>query len=269
MKRTRVSAIVRKDLLELRKNKLAMLPMIVVPLVLCVLMPSVLSILALTLDISAINGAQFIERLLPVYAVPAELDTLAVQILYVFLNYMFVPFFMLVPIMVSSVIAANSVVGEKERHTLETLLYTPVSNRELIMAKQLSAFLPAVVISVVSFVLYFVSVNAISLLIDGVFLVRSLVWIPAILLVSPAASLVGLGVTLMVSVRSKTFMEAQQIAAVVIVPFLLILVAQLAGLFVMSMVHVVAFGVVLAAIGLLILRKIAPRFEREQILKTL
>jgi ABC-type Na+ efflux pump permease subunit len=269
MNRSRVSAIVRKDLLELRKNKLAMMPMVVVPLVLCVLLPGVLTALALMLDISAVNGSDFIERLLPVYDVPTEFTTTAVRVLYVFLNYMFVPFFMLVPIMVSSVIAANSVVGEKERRTLETLLYTPVSNRELIMAKQLSAFIPAVAISLLSFALYFVTVNTISVLISGMFLVRSLVWIPAILLVSPAASSVGLGVTLMVSVRSKTSMEAQQVAAVVIIPFLLILVAQLAGLFVMSVFHVIAFGGVLLVIGIVILRWIAPRFEREQILKTL
>ena len=133
MNLSRVKAIVRKDLTELRANRMAVIPMIVVPLILCVALPAVATLVALKLDIAAINGAELIERVLPYYSIPSEFSTTARSILYVFINYMFLPFFMLVPVMVSSIIAANSVVGEKERHTLETLLYTPVTNRELVV----------------------------------------------------------------------------------------------------------------------------------------
>lgn len=148
----RVTAIVTKDLAKLRANRMAMIPMIVVPIVLCVV-------------------------------VPAVFDTTATQIVYVFMNYLFVSMFMLVPIMVSSIISANSVVGEKERHTLETLLYTPMTNQEFVLAKELSAFVPALVVTV-----------------------RSLLWIPAILIASSAVSLLA-----------KSFMETQQMSAVVVV----------------------------------------------------
>ena len=265
----RIRAIIRKDLQELRMNRMAVIPMLVVPVILCVALPAVLTGVALELDVSAINGAAFIEKLLPVYEIPAELNGLSVKTLYVFLNYMFVPFFMLVPVMVSSIIAANSVVGEKERHTLETLLYTPVTNEELIMAKQLASFLPAFAISVVSFVAFFVVTNTVSLVLAGIWMVRSPLWIPAILLVSPAASLLALAATLMISLRAKSFMEAQQMAAVVIIPFLLLMVGQFSGLLILSLLHVVGFGVGLLAVDLLLLRLITPRFERETILKTL
>ena len=64
----------------------------------------------------------------------AAVSSVAEQISYIFLNYTFVPLFMIIPVMVASIIAANSVVGEKERKTLETLLYTPVTNREFLTA---------------------------------------------------------------------------------------------------------------------------------------
>ena len=269
MNLSRVKAIVRKDLSELRANKMAMVPMIIVPVVLCVVVPAVLTFLSLRLDISAVNGAAFIERMLPVYNIPAGFTTTSARITYVFLNYIFVPFFLLVPVMVSSIMAANSVVGEKERKTLETLLYTPITNREFVLAKQLSAFVPAVLISLVSFVGYFIVVNGLSLALEGIWIVRSLMWIPALLLVSPAASLLALGVTLLISMRAKSFMEAQQMSAVVVIPFILLVLVQFTGIFVLSMLHVVLFGVVLLGVDILLLSKIGPRFNREEIIKTL
>jgi len=265
----RVKAIVRKDLTELRANRMAMIPMAVVPLVLCVLLPAALTFLALKLDLAAVNGAAFIERMLPSYNIPAGFDTMAAKIVYVFLNYLFLPFFMLVPVMVSSIVAANAVVGEKERKTLESLLYTPVTNREFTIAKQLSAFLPAVVISLCSFIAFFAVVNGISLAVADLWVVRSPLWIPALLLVSPAVSMLALSVTLLISMRSKSFMEAQQMSAVVVVPFILLIVVQFTGLFILSILHVVLFGVVLLAADAFLLTRIGPRFNREAILRVL
>ena len=48
--------------------------------------------------------------------------------------YMFAPFFLIIPLMVSSILAADSIVGEKERNTLEGLLYTPLTDQELYIA---------------------------------------------------------------------------------------------------------------------------------------
>ncbi|MCK4516312.1 MAG: hypothetical protein KAU31_13705, partial [Spirochaetaceae bacterium] len=113
MNQSRVRAIVKKDLKEIMANKMVVMPMIVVPLVLCVLLPGGLTYLALKLDLAAINGATLIEKVLPAYAIPTEFATTAAKIAYVFLNYMFVPFLMLIPVMMSTIVAANSVVGEK------------------------------------------------------------------------------------------------------------------------------------------------------------
>lgn len=269
MKWNRVRAIVRKDLREITANKMVIMPMIIVPVIICAIMPGVLTALALTADVALIQGAQFIERIIPYYPVPEDLDGPALQVTYVFLNFSFVPLFMIIPIMVASVIAANSVVGEKERKTLETLLYTPVSNREFLVAKELSAFLPAVVVTVLSFVGYFLVTNGVSLALAGVLMVRSLLWIPAVLLLAPAVSLLGLAVTLLVSLKSKSFMEAQQMSAVVVIPFVLLIVVQISGVVVFNTLYVVLFSIAMFVLAYLLVARVGPRFERERIITTL
>ena len=46
----------------------------------------------------------------------------------------------------ASLIAANTIVGEKEQKTLEPLLATPLTDRELIWGKTLSAFIPSIIL---------------------------------------------------------------------------------------------------------------------------
>jgi ABC-type Na+ efflux pump permease subunit len=188
---------------------------------------------------------------------------------YIFFNYTFIPFFMIVPVMVASIIASNGIVGEKERHTLETLLYTPLTNREFLVGKIASAFIPAGVISFIAFAGYFLVVNLCYFFLRGTMLVTSPIWIPSILLLSPGVSLLGLGITLLVSLKAKSFMEAQQIAGVVVVPFLILIVVQLTGVVVFKPFYVILFGLFLFLLSGFIILRIGPRFDREEILSTL
>ena len=48
--------------------------------------------------------------------------------------YYFAPMYLILPLMVSSVVAADNPAGEKERKTMEALLYTPTTDRELLVA---------------------------------------------------------------------------------------------------------------------------------------
>ena len=60
-------------------------------------------------------------------------------------------FSLIVPIMASSVMTASSFVGEKEKHTLETLLYSPLSLRQLFQSKILAGLSVGIMISYISF----------------------------------------------------------------------------------------------------------------------
>ena len=265
----RIKALVRKDIGEVFSSKMTVTPLIVVPLVLCVFVPVGLMVAGFLLDVALIQGAQFLEKVIPLYPVPETLEGLTQQMLYIFLNYTFVPFFMIIPLMISSIVAANSVVGEKERGTLETLLYTPISNRELVVGKLLGSFLPAIVVSFAAFALYLIIGNAVSLGMIGTCMIRSPIWIPAVLLLSPATSLLGLSLTLLVSLKAKTYMEAQQTSGVIVLPFILLVVVQMTGLLVFNPLYVIIFSGVLFAVSYLVYGKVGPKFTRESILNTL
>ena len=266
---SRIIAIIKKDLKEVVANKMVMIPMIIVPLILCIAVPAAIMLLVTSLGTEAINGVELIEQIIPFYAVPEELTVLSDQILYIFLNYSFIPFFMIIPLMVSSIIAANSIVGEKERKTLETLLYTPVTNREFLQGKLLSSFLPAFAISILAFVCYFIVLNGISYAQMDFFIVRAFIWVPAILLLSPSVSLLGLSITLLVSLRAKTFMEAQQTAGIIVLPFVALIIVQITGVVTFRSVYIVGLSILLFVLSYIIVTRIGPRFDREKIITTL
>jgi ABC-2 type transport system permease protein len=269
MNMRRVSAIVRKDLQEVTSNRTVVLPMAIVPLVMCVVLPSAILLVGLNLGGEALGNMAGLAGLADRYPVPPGYTSMIDRLLFVFLNYSFLGFFLIIPLLVSSIIAANSVVGEKERGTLETLLYTPVSNRELVLAKLMSSFVPALVVTVAAFAAYFLIANGIWWAYRGGLVVRSVVWLPALLLLSPAVSLLGLSATLLVSLKAKTYTEAQQASALIVVPLVAMVYAQLGGAIVISPLLIAGMGVIALAASWLIFGKIGPRFSREQILMTL
>src|SRR5258705_1000560 len=134
------------------------------------------------------------------------------------------------PIVGAVSLAAYSVVGEKQGRTLEPLLTTPLSTAEILIAKVLASFLPALVIEAIGLCLYFAMIAALAP--SGV--LWSLLSLRTLILVGvlgPFASLAPLQATIAVSSRVTDPRSAQQVASLVIVPLILMLAGQIAGAF--------------------------------------
>ena len=123
-----VLAIVRKDLKVAVQNKGVVLPIIILPLILFVVMPWLMAYIpswANAAGTSLSNMDELLARM------PAGLQnelsgyTPDQQLTVFSLVYMLAPMFLILPLMVSSVLAADSFAGEKERKTLEALLIYP------------------------------------------------------------------------------------------------------------------------------------------------
>lgn len=266
----RVAIVVRKDLKELTSNKMVVIPMILVPVIFCIVLPGVIGGLGLGLqNFSGFNGVDMLRKVLDFYPIPAGLTSLPHQMVFVLLNYTFIPMFMIVPLMVASIISANAIAGEKERKTLETLLYTPITNREFIIAKLGSAFIPALVAAVVGFIGYFIVGNVVSLVLIRRLIIRSWIWLPAMFLLVPAVSLLGLTTTLLVSLKAKTFMEAQQIAGIIVLPLVVLVIVQITGVVIFNILYLVLFSLLVLGIDYLLISRVLPRFTREAIISTL
>ena len=243
-------AIARKDLKVVTQNRGVLIPMIVVPLVFLVLLPLGAGLIP---QLSQLPGSMptnvsmeaLLSRMPPdMTAELADVPTDGKMVVFL-LQYLFAPMFLIIPLMVASVIAADSFAGEKERKTLEAILYTPTTDRELFLAKSLGGWVPATVISVVGFVLYCVTANIGGWPTVGRVFFPNLAWVVLAVWVAPAAAGLGLSFTVLVSARAKSFQEAYQMGAMVVLPLVLLMFGQIAGAIYFSPLVVFGVGLVL------------------------
>jgi ABC-type Na+ efflux pump permease subunit len=264
-----IKAIMRKDLRQVLQNRMVWLPMIILPVILQVLIPLGLVLMPLFVS-EAELGVQDMAGLLGVMpdALRAGLEGLTAGQMWIVIsaNYMFAPMFLIVPLMVASILAADSFVGEKERGTLEGLFYTPVSDRDLFFAKVLTAFLPALAISVGAFIAYAIVVNVGGYATMGRIFFPTAPWWPLVFWLGPAVSAAGLGVTVLISSKARTFMQAQQTSGILVLPIVFLMIAQLAGLFFLGAGLILFIGALVWVVGLWLIWLGARTFSRSDMI---
>jgi ABC-2 type transport system permease protein len=269
MNQRAILAIVRKDLKVVVQNRGVLLPIIIVPLALFVALPWLAALAPAAISIAGASFSQFDELLT---RMPAGLQQelagydLNQKTIVFFLVYMLAPMFLIVPLMVASVIAADSFAGEKERKTLEALLYTPTTDRELFTAKLLSAWLPAVVVALAGFVLYAVMANAAAWSVMHRVFFPNTMWLVLIAWVVPAVAGFGLCVMVLVSARAQGFQDAYQLGGVVVVPILLLVFGQLSGVMYFSVGLVLLLGLLVWLVDGLLLWLGSRTFRRGQLM---
>ncbi len=267
-----VRAIVRRDLMAVTRSKPVMLPMIILPIVIVVVLPALVALAPNMINLPGMSGGQigsFLQRM-PA-GLKAELAGLneTQQVIVLMLTYFFAPMFLLLPIMVAIVIAADSFAGEKERKTLEALLYTPTTDGELLLGKMLSSWLPAMTVAFGSFILYSITANLVAGPVIGHVFFPNLMWVVLVLWVAPAAAALGLGVMVHVSARVRGFQEANQLGSMVVIPVLLVLLAQASGVMYFNVGVVILMGAVLWAIDGAIFWYAVRNFHRTRLTEQL
>ena len=119
----RAGAVTRKELAELRRNRLIVVTAVMLP---------VIFLIGPTVTILSIKA-------------PALSATLDKRVGYA----LFMP--LMVSVLVPAVMSAYAVVGEREQGTLEPVLTTPVSRAELLTGKAAAIFMPAAVLGYLIF----------------------------------------------------------------------------------------------------------------------
>lgn len=258
---TAVGGVVAKDLRAVVRSKSVVIPMLAVPVLLMVILPGAIGLAA-----RAAPGVQ-VERLLgdvpgdlarPILDLPVE-----EQLIVLVNGYLLAPLFLIVPLMVSAVLAADAFAGEKERKTLESLLHSSISDRDLFVAKFLSAFLPALAVSWLGFVAFVIVANSVAWPVMGRIFVPTQLWGVMILWVAPAVATLGLAVMVRVSARTHTAQEANQLGGAVILPLIFLAVGQSTGLLLVSLPIALAIGAGIWVIALLLLWGGVKRFTRD------
>ena len=273
MRLDRATLVFKKDWLEVSRNWQVILPIVIIPFMFSVLLPILIMLIPslVTTPGTSLGGLEAMIQNLPKY-VQDELIGMTDQqvIVYVMSLYFFAPFFLIIPLMASSVIASDSFAGEKERKTIEALLATPLSDSELFLGKILVSFIPSMIVTVVSFGIYSTVVDLISFTIfNGRLLLPNLVWILLIFALAPTMALASIGLTVMISAKVKGFREAQQISAILLIPILALVFGQIMGAIIFGPIVVTALIGLFALVDLAVFRIGLRLFKREEILSKL
>lgn len=243
-------------------NSQVWLGFIITPLLFCLLMPGGMILAAKYLPITDSDLISMLHKVLkslPDGDIKNTIQTLPSvnhQIIYVVINYFLGSLFLMIPCLNSMTIATNSFVGEKERRTLESLLFAPITVKELFLGKVLAAFIPVMSITLGSFLCFAIVADGLTYSMYDHLLLPNGNWLLMIFWLSPIISLLTILFSVLVSSRVQTFQAAQQLGGLVILPIILLLVSQATGFLVLRPIIVFFIGIGLLIICFIVLQQI-------------
>ena len=125
----------------------------------------------------------------------------------------------------ASMISANALVGEKEQNTLEPLLCTPLTDRELLIGKVLSSFIPTIALLLGSVLVTEIATSIILSSVGAeVILFPGVTSLFLLLVAGPILVAAVVSVMVLISGKVKRVYEAYQSSGVVVMVFLIPLI---------------------------------------------
>ena len=252
--------VLEKELLELRRSPLLLASMLSLPIA----MVAVPVALVWYLDRSAPPQALFYLQELYGISIAAPEGLMGILVAAVAKNWL--PLFLVLPIFLPILIAAQSIGGERERRTLEPLLATPVSTAEIILGKSLAAVVPSLLLTWIAAAAFCGGIDLVAAgrlarvpLPDGP-------WLFGTLVLAPLLALFGNAMAVVVSSRVLDPRAAQNLAAMTVMPLLGLVVVQLAGRISLGPRFYWAMALGAAAADVVLLVLAVRWFDREALL---
>ena len=256
-------AVIEKDIKIVVSNKRVFPVLLIVPLILTVILPSVF-ILTVYFIPDGLEDFMPMLEMLPEVLLTGDVRQDVINLI---VSRILPNFFLLIPIMAATVMAASSFAGEKEKRTLETLLCCPLSIKQIFQAKILASFVMSMIVSFSSFAVMTAAVQTEVYLISGSFVPYGVSWLVTMLLFSPAVSLAAVSLIVQSSAKAKTADEAQQRAVFLIIPVIALIAGQFTGLISAGTVFYAVLGVLSALAALALLNRSFRKFTYENLLQ--
>ncbi len=236
MSSKRIISVVRKEVREFRRNRFVIVTMGVLPLIF--LITPMLTIFKIP---ESASGPQ----------AKAAVGVISLLML-------------IIPIVIPPVIAAYSVVGERDQGTLEPVLTAPLRASELLLGKAIAAFLPSVAISYAIYLVVLISVRF-----GAAHVVRNVVFHPpqllAQILFTPLLALWSIWVGIGISTRASDVRVAQQLASLAGLPLLGVTSLISFQLIKPSVPIAIGFALALLAADITAWRIVSRLFDRERL----
>jgi ABC-2 type transport system permease protein len=255
----RVWAVAGKEWAEIKRNKMILLMMALIPVLL------VAMILATDYFMlrASMAGQDMDEDEVPI---PEQLQHLPqIEAFVIQMNEQYMFYLLLIPMTLPVYIAAHSIVGEKETRTLEPLLATPISTWELLVGKSIAAAVPPIVLTWISFAVLLVGLWFAATPTILLYTARD-VWVVGMLLVSPLLALLSVMLGVIISSRVNDPRAAQQIAGIFVVPLIALSLVVLFGAAFINVSMVIYAAMVTLIVDLVATYFAVKIFQRETIL---
>ncbi len=249
----------RKEWTDVRQNRLLLLSMAWLPLVM-VVVP--LGMIAVYVRMSPRSG---FEALASFYA-PIASGTTTNQILVEMTVKNWLALFLILPVFIPVMLAAHSVAGEKERRTIEPLFAAPITDLEIIVGKTIAAVIPGLLITWLAFLVFCVGVDVLAWPVFRRLLLPDGMWLFANLIIGPLLSFFGNCLAVAVSFRVGDARLAQQLSAVVVLPFVAVVIGQFSGFFFVGSRFYLLLAPAVALLDVAMLRVALWASDRERVL---
>jgi len=257
-----ILTIIDKEWAEVFKNRMVLFTMVFLPLIFTILPLATLYFTGQGIEEAAGSVADVPAAFLSMCGEEMTVN----ECMQIYVVNQFLLMFMMLPVIIPVTIAAYSIVGEKTTHSLEPLLATPTTTFELLAGKSLAAALPAIFAGWASFGIFLLGLPLIGVSSAVFGYITGLTWLLAILVAGPLMAVASVNFAIFVSSRVNDPRVAEQISALLIIPVLGLLFAQISGLIVINVFVMLSFiaSMILVDIGLIYLG--ATIFQRENIL---
>lgn len=231
-----VREMMRKDLQDIRKNGYVFYSLLFLPIVLVLV--SVLDTTSLVLS-----------------AGPRSTELLGT----------FSTIMVLIPAIITSLMGSTSVILEKNNHSLEPLLATPVTDSELFAGKALAPLSLGVLLAWLAFALYMVITDILTRGPLGYFLFPSVITLVQMFFLIPVVGATGTFATLLVSSKMKDVRAAQQVSALIVLPLMLLVFLPIFTSGSDLLINII-FGVAMLVAAIVLFFTSVKAFRRESIL---
>lgn len=252
-----IRTIIEKEWAEVFKNRMVLFTIIFLPLIFTVMPLAMLYFTGSASEEASDMPAAFAQ-------VCGNIP--AADCMQVYLIGQFLLMFMIMPLMIPVAIAAYSVVGEKTTRSLEPLLATPITTEELLAGKGLAAAIPAVLATWICFGLFVLAMPLVGATPGAISYVLGPTWLLAILVVGPLMAVAAVNVALIISSRVSDPRVAEQLSAILVIPLMTVMFAQIGGLLVVNaqLMYITILVMLLLDVAAVYLG--ARIFQRENIL---
>jgi ABC-type Na+ efflux pump permease subunit len=262
----KVLIVTKKELKEVLQQKEIIFTLIFLPFIFAIVMPMSIPLINLIIN-NAFTGEDNFHNFPAI--VPYWNSLQPKQQFLVFYSMIYFIMFLLTPMILPMAIAGDTIAGERERKTIESLLATPIKTNELLLGKLLTTLIPTIIITWFSGLIFMIITDLV------LYQEISRLFFPniysTILLFgfSPFLALITTQTMIVVSSKATGTREAQQIGSIVIIPLFGFILSEAALLIFVKPIWSLISGCVLLLVTIILFIINNRLFDREAMIATL